>query len=40
LSIIIIIEIKMFDQQGSKKSLQVIVDNAEFATANSYAIQA
>ena len=30
----------MFDQQGSKKSLQVIVDNVEFATANAYAIQA
>jgi hypothetical protein len=30
----------MFDQQGSKKSLQIIVDNVEFATANKYAIQA
>ena len=30
----------MFDQQGSKKSLQIIVDNVEFATANMYAIQA
>lgn len=29
----------MFDQQGSKKSLQVVIENVEFAMENQYAIQ-